>query len=91
VRVYKDCGARSDMQQYVSVQECMQRQEREAGTDKPPEQIRSGACSGTHRERTIQYEQELESTQEIIRNHAMQWRSSGGTMLGDDVEGGVEW
>ena len=45
------------------------------------------------RERTIQYEQELESTQETIRNYAMQCsgRSLGGTMLGDDVEGGVEW
>ena len=45
------------------------------------------------REHTIQYEQELESTQETLRNHAMQCcgRSLGGTMLGDDVEGGVEW
>ena len=49
LRAYKDCGARSNMQQYVSVQECTQQQEREACTKKPSEQFGSGACAGTHK------------------------------------------
>ena len=73
MRVYKYCVACSDMQECV--QECMQTartRSRYRQTTRANQQW--GVCKHAQecRERTIQYEQELESTQETIRNHAMQ-------------------
>ena len=75
LRVYKDCGAHSGMQQYVSVQECTQQQGREAGTNKTTRASQQWVVcrhAQEFRQHTRQYEQELESTQETIRNYAMQ-------------------